>query len=196
MVRDMRRVFATRGVFYLLTRLGGSALRRRSFDEYYRSGQWDSLDSEHSREVAKVVEKYARKGRILDMGCGTGILVSRLADDSFEYYRGVDASSEAISLATKRAGRKVAFEIGDIQSYRCEDDFDCIVFEDSLYYVPFFRRRLLRRYAERLRPGGVFVVTVAHPRRFARMIRMIRKNFEMIEERLSPSGARLYLVFH
>jgi SAM-dependent methyltransferase len=196
MVRNTRRVFATRGVFYLLTRLGGSVLRRRSFDEYYRSGQWDRLDNSHSGEIVKVVEKYARRGRILDMGCGTGILAARLADDSFEYYRGIDASSEAIALARKRAGRKVAFEIGDIQSYRCEDDFDCIVFEDSLYYVLSFRYRLLKRYAERLRPGGVFVVTVADPRRFSPMVGMIRKRFEMVEDRLAPGGARLYLVFH
>ncbi len=196
MVWNFERMLAVRGVLYLLTRLGGPGLRRRSLDKYYRSGKWDSLDSEHGREIVKIVEKYARKGRILDMGCGTGILASRLADGSFEYYRGVDASSEAITLATKRAGRRVAFEICDIQNYGFEDDFDCIVFEESLYYVPFFRRRLLKRYARRLRPGGVFVVTVAHPRRFTRMIRMIRNSFEMVEDRLSPGGGRLYLVFH
>ena len=170
-------------------------MRRWSFDEYYKSGRWDRLDATHSAEMVKVVEKYAKKGRILDMGCGTGILASRLADDSFEYYRGVDASSEAVALGRRRTSGKVGFEVDDIQSYECEDDFDCIVFEESLYYVPFFRRRLLKRYSRRLRPGGVFVVTVAHPQRFPRMVRMIRDNFEMVEDRVSPGG-RLYLVFH
>lgn len=129
------------------------------------------------------------------MGCGTGILASRLADDSFSYYRGVDASSEAIALAEKRHTHKVEFEIGDVQSYEFQDDFDLVVFEESLYYVPFFRHRLLNRYARRLRPGGVFVVTVADPRRFAGMIRMIRSRFQIVEDRSAPGGRRLYLVF-
>ena len=195
MFSSIRQVLALRGIFYLFSRFGSSTMRRWSFDEYYKSGRWDRLDATHSAEMVKVVEKYAKKGRILDMGCGTGILASRLADDSFEYYRGVDASSEAVALGRRRTSGKVGFEVDDIQSYECEDDFDCIVFEESLYYVPFFRRRLLKRYSRRLRPGGVFVVTVAHPQRFPRMVRMIRDNFEMVEDRVSPGG-RLYLVFH
>jgi len=191
----IRKLLALRGFFYLFTRFGTSPLRRRSFDEYYKSGRWDCLDVDHSEEMVRLVEKYARGGRILDMGCGTGILASRLADDSYEYYRGIDASSEAIDRARKRASKKIGFEVGDIQNYRCDESFDVIVFEDSLYYVPFFRRRLLKRYARRLRPDGVFVVTVAHPERFARMIRMIRRNFEMLEDRVSPKGKRAYLVF-
>lgn len=195
MFGGIKRLLALRGVFYVVTRFCGSGLRRSSFDAYYRSGRWDRLDTSHSEETVRVVEKYAGKGRILDMGCGTGMLASRLVEDSFEYYRGIDASTEAVRLCRKRTNEKTDFEVGDIQSYDCEDDFDCIVFQESLYYVPFFRCRLLKRYAACLRPDGVFVVTVAHPRRFSRMIRMIRKNFEMVEDRLSPGGSRLYLVF-
>jgi len=195
MFGGIKRLLALRGVFYFLTRFCGSRLRRSSFDAYYRSGQWDRLDTSHSEEMVRVVKKYAGKGRILDMGCGTGILASRLAEDSFEYYRGIDASTEAVRLCRNRTNDKTEFQVGDIQTYDCEDDFDCIVFEESLYYVPFFRHRLLKRYAGHLRPGGAFVVTVAHPRRFSGMIRTIRKSFEMVEDRLSPGGGRLYLVF-
>ena len=143
----LKRLAAVRGILYVLTRFGGPVGRRIAFDQYYRTGQWDYLDKNHSEEMVRLVEKYARGGRILDMGCGTGILASRLADDSYEYYRGIDASSEAIDRARKRASKKIGFEVGDIQNYRCDESFDVIVFEDSLYYVPFFRRRLLKRYA-------------------------------------------------
>ena len=194
-LRDMKKLFAMRGVLYLITRFCGSRLRRCSFNEYYKSGGWDRLDSSHSSEIVEVVERYARKGRILDMGCGTGILASRLADESFSYYRGVDASSEAVGPARKRASEKIDFEIGDIQRYECCDEFDCIVFEESLYYVPFFRYRLLNRYSQRLRPGGVFVVTISDPKRFSRLIDMIRDKFEMVEDRPGPGGKRQYLVF-
>ena len=153
------------------------------------------MDSSHSSEIVEVVEKYARKGRILDMGCGTGILASRLGGESFSYYRGVDASSEAIALAEKRRSERIDFEIGDIQRYECGDEFDCIVFEESLYYVPFFRYRLLKRYSQRLLSGGVFVVTISDPKRFSRLIDMIRDKFEMVEDRPGPGGKRQYLVF-
>lgn len=178
-----------------MTRYAGSALRRCAFDQYYRSGRWDYLDKDHSLEVVKVVEKYAIKGRILDMGCGTGILASMLNSDSFEYYLGVDASQEAISLAQKRKDVKINFEVSDIQSYQCKAKFDVIIFEESLYYVPFFHRRLLNRFAQSLYPGGLFIVTVADPARFAGMIRMIRKNYHIIEDRNFLNSKRLLLVF-
>jgi len=146
--------------------------------------------------MVRVVEKYAKKGRILDMGCGTGILASMLNPDCFEHYLGVDASQEAIALAQKRKNVKVNFEVSDIQSYKCRGKFDLIMFEESLYYVPFFRRRLLMRFAQSLCPEGLFIVTVADPNRFRRMIRMIRKNFQVVEDRFtSPTGRRLILVF-
>ncbi|MCX5636185.1 MAG: class I SAM-dependent methyltransferase [Planctomycetota bacterium] len=188
-------MLSTSGILYLFTRFGGSKLRQQAFDQKYTDGSWDYFDKDHSLEMRKVVEKYARKGRILDMGCGTGILASMLNPDSFEYYLGVDASREAIALAQKRQSNKINFEISDIQSCKCKERFDLIVFEESLYYVPFFRRRLLQRFAESLRPEGLFIVTVADPNRFGRMIRMIRKKFQIIEDRYFKNSSRLLLVF-
>ena len=170
-------------------------MRRCSFDQYYASGRWDYLDSDHSAEMVKVVEKYANKGRILDMGCGPGILASLLDADSFAYYRGVDASTEAIAKAEKRRSEKIQFEVGDIQTYSCSDSFDLIVFEESLYYVPFSRYQLLRECAQKLCPGGVFIVTVADPRRFSRMIKKIRKGFDVLEDVCFQDSRRRRLVF-
>jgi SAM-dependent methyltransferase len=196
-MKRLRKLFSIRAIlYYLCTRFGNRSLRSWAYDWQTGKEGWNFLDKTHSSEVVRVVEKYARQGRILDLGCGTGILAGMLNLGSFEYYRGVDVSSEAIALARKRASEKIHFEIGDIQSYECKDSFDLIVFEESLYYIPFFRQRLLRRYARCLRPGGLFVVTVAHPNQFRVMIRMIQKNFQIVEDRLtSPSGGRLLLVF-
>lgn len=179
----------------MLTRFGGSALRCHAFDQNYIGGRWDYFDEEHRTDMLEVIEKYARKGRILDMGCGTGILASMISPDAFEYYLGVDVSAEAIARARKTESNKICFMISDIESYECKGTFDLIVFEESLYYVPFFRRRLLRRYGKWLRPQGLFVVTVADPYRFTRMVTMIRKNFQIIEDRYFSNSRRLLLVF-
>lgn len=197
-MKRLRKLFSIRPIlYYLCTRFGSRSLRSWAFDRQSGKEGWNSLDKTHSSEVVRVVEKYARQGRILDLGCGTGTLAERLIPQSFESYLGVDVSPTAMGLAKKRKSGKVNFEIGDLQHYKCKEKYDLIVFEESLYYVPFFRRRLLRRYARCLRPGGLFIVTVAHPDQFKGMIRMIRKNFYIIEDRFtSPSGGRLLLVFN
>ena len=191
----MDRLLATRGILYLLTRFGGSVLRRSSFDQYYKSGKWDYFEKEHSPDMVAVVERCARGGAVLDMGCGPGALPALLNPESFESYVGIDASAEAIGRASKRQGDGIEFAVSDIQSYQCQGRFDVIVFEESLYYVPYFRKRLLDRYRRHLSCDGVFVVTVADVRRYRRMIGMIRKNFEILEDRCFENSERLLLVF-
>jgi SAM-dependent methyltransferase len=197
-MKKLSKLFSIRAIlYYLCGRFGSPRLRGWAFDQNYPKECWDRFDDTHSPKSAEVVEKYARKGRILDMGCGRGTLAYKLNPDSFESYLGVDVSPAAITMAQKRKSQKINFEIGDLQRYKCREKYDVIVFEESLYYVPFFVGRLLRRYAQCLRPGGLFVVTVAHPDQFRGMIKIIRKNFQIVEDRLtSPSGGRLLLVFH
>lgn len=195
LVNQIKKLMASKGFLYLFTRFFGSKLRRESFDQYYKSGRWDYLDNDHSAEMVKLVEQYAKKGRILDIGCGPGLLASLLNPDSFEYYLGIDTSTEAIALAQKRKQDNICFEIGDIQGYNCKNSFDVIVFEESLYYVPFFRYRLLKHYSRQLRPNGLFVVTVADPKRFRKMIRMIRRRFHVVEDRCFTNARRMLLVF-
>ena len=194
--RFLNKVASWPGVLYVLTRFGGKRGRCIALDRYYVSGEWDYFENAHSREIVKVVETYARGGRILEMGCGPGGLAKCLDSNSFAFYLGVDASPEAMRRAWKLESDRMRFEVGEIQTYRCREKYDVIVFDESLYYAPFFRRRLLRRYAASLLPGGHFVVTVAHPGRFAGMIRMIRKNFTVVEDRSPSLGSkRVLLVF-
>lgn len=195
MFGNIKKVFAHRGIHYILTRFGGPVLRRQAFDQKYNSGHWNYFDKEDRTEIVKVIEKYARYGHILDMGCGTGTLASMINPDAFEYYLGVDVSSEAIKRARKYECKKIEFKNSDMQSYWCNDTFDLILFEESLYYVPFFRKRLLRRCVRWLRSQGLVIVTMADPSRFTGMVKMIRKNFHIIEERHFPNSQRLLLVF-
>jgi trans-aconitate methyltransferase len=174
-------------------------MRAWAFDRRYAKPGPNPEAPGHSSTSAtvKIVERYARKGHILDMGCGKGDLAQRIDRDCFASYLGVDVSPSAIETARKMANEKIAFALGDLAHYQCTRKYDLILFEESLYYIPFFRERLLKRYIRSLRPGGVLVVTVAHPAQFGGMIRMIRRNFEMIEDRWSSGagGGRLLLVF-
>ena len=179
----------------MITRFGGRRLRNKVFDHCYQKGKWDYLEHDHASEIVVTVEKYANKGCILDMGCGPGILATLLSDESFEMYMGVDGSSDAIHRASKRSSEKIHFKVGDFQHYECKEQFDVILFEESLYYAPFRRRSLLMRFAKWLKPSGVFIVTVSDPKRFFHLVEMIRKNFKIVEDKCFENLQRVMLVF-
>jgi 2-polyprenyl-3-methyl-5-hydroxy-6-metoxy-1,4-benzoquinol methylase len=196
MVEFIRKILAKRGLLYFTTRFGNSLIRRIAFDEYYRTGKWDYFNNTHSEELIAIVEKYSNRGRILDMGCGPGIVVSLLNPDSFSFYQGVDASTEAITLATKkRQNTKAEFILGDIQTYESSDRFDVILFEESLYYVAISRLQVLRRYTTYLENNGVIIATTSDPKRYSKMLTMIRDHFTVIEDRPFTNSNRHFIVF-
>ena len=145
----------------------------------------------------QAVERYARGGRILMLGCGTGSIASALSPGCFESFLGVDLSPEAIARAQVHANHKIQFEAGDMLRFGTDQKFSVILFSESLYYIsPWRRLPLLTRAARMLTPDGRIVVTVAQPSRFARMLRMVRRNFDVSEDRNFSGSTRHLIVFH
>lgn len=100
------------------------------------------------------------RGRILDGGCGHGLLSLSLALGSpARRVEGLDHSRERIAIA-RRAGRGIGnlrFAKGDFRRPP-GGVFDGIALIDVLHYLPHDRQeRLLRDLMRRLRPGGVFL---------------------------------------
>jgi 2-polyprenyl-3-methyl-5-hydroxy-6-metoxy-1,4-benzoquinol methylase len=85
--------------------------QRPAFDEaYFRSWNYESVNfgrfSQYwwaRRYYATLVRRYQRSGRLLEIGCGLGHLLSRL-EDRFETY-GIDVSEFAIERARETAPR-------------------------------------------------------------------------------------------
>lgn len=183
------------GIHYVATRFGGSRLRTASFDQKYASGDWN-FEADNSSELAAVVEKYAAKGRILMLGCGTGSIATAMAPGSFESFVGVDLSHEAIARAKLRESDQIRFEVCDIVSYRCSEEYNVILFSEALYYInPLYRDSLLKRCSQDLTRDGKIIVTIAQPLRYAGILRMIRRNFKVVEDRCFHSSSRHLLVF-
>ncbi len=193
----LERLLSMPGVHFLATRFGGPMLRALSFDQKYIDGEWDAdYHSPEAAEITALMQRYARKGDILDLGCGTALFVDLLAPNEFSSYVGVDLSREAIAKARERRSGKATFVVADIATYPPDRSFDLIIFRESLYYIP-ARQRLavLLRYARCLKPEGVFVVTVQQRRRFAGMIDMIRGHFRVLEDRRFSDQLPCLLVF-
>jgi trans-aconitate methyltransferase len=195
MFNQLKKLFTARGSHYLLTRFGNAALRKKCFDEKYLNGDWD-FTGEPDFLLAAVVEKNAAGGHILILGCGSASVVGALKPGTFQTLLGIDLSPEAIKLASRQKSETVRFEVGDIAKFKCGRKYDVILFAESVYYVgPFRRKRLLKYLTDNLTEQGKIIVTIAQPERYANILKMIRQNFQVAEDRNFQSSARHLLVF-
>jgi 2-polyprenyl-3-methyl-5-hydroxy-6-metoxy-1,4-benzoquinol methylase len=104
-------------------------------------------------------------GRVLEVGCGHGLLSLYLALRSPDrIVTGVDIDEHKIALAKGAAGRlgsdgpDVSFAVVEPDGF-ADGSFDAIVIADVLYLLRAdARRELLARCVEHLGPGGVLIV--------------------------------------
>ena len=95
-----------------------------------------------------------RKGRVLDVGCGSGATVARASQMGWDAL-GVDVDPMAVSAARRRG---VNVHLGSLNELRFDDDsFDLILSEHVIEHVldPLGMLREMRRT---LRPGGALAV--------------------------------------
>ena len=101
----------------------------------------------------------SRGDRVLDMGCGTGALLSALAAEGCEAW-GVDPSRAMIGQARHQlSGRGVRLSVAnplDGLSFRCES-FDLVLSSMVLHGLPSASRRRFLREALRVSRGRVLV---------------------------------------
>jgi 2-polyprenyl-3-methyl-5-hydroxy-6-metoxy-1,4-benzoquinol methylase len=112
-----------------------------------------------------IAAEVPRKGHVLEVGCGHGLLALYLAlEIQGRHVVGVDIDAAKIAEAAAAANRAAPSE-ADISfatveaGYVPEGEWDAVVIADVLYLLPFEdQRRLLLAAAGALAPGGVLVV--------------------------------------
>ncbi len=93
----------------------------------------------------------------LDAGCGSGLLVRRLARRCVRV-TGIDVDPAGLAAA-KAAGipSNAEFVAGDVMTYPFErESFDCITAVAALHHLPL--ERALARFRDLLRPGGTLAI--------------------------------------
>ncbi len=127
--------------------------------ETYKAHQAERGDDEdwtpRARARLGLLERHARKGKLLDVGCSTGWFLSVAADAGWQA-TGIDVSRSAVEQDRSRG---LDAKVGTIESVELPThSFDAITMFDSIEHMP-SPMRALARARELLADGGVLFVT-------------------------------------
>ncbi|MDB5067018.1 MAG: methyltransferase protein [Chloroflexi bacterium] len=115
----------------------------------------------HDAVVAEL--RAAGSRRVLDVGCGTGILATRIGEDG----RGARVVGCDLSMGMlRRAAARVrgAWVQGDALRLPLRDGaLDAVVSTQAFHFLP-DRRAALAEFHRVLRPGGLLVIAMVNPR--------------------------------
>lgn len=158
---------------------------------YYRRPPWNTGVT--PPELEEFISQHP-PGRALDLGCGSGTNLIRLAQAGWQV-TGVDFAWRAVRLARKRlgqAGLRAEVLLGDVTDLRrVRGSFDLILDIGCYHSLPREKRSLYRQNVQRLLADGGTLLLYAHCRRsdrqekhgwgaadeeqFARILRLIHR---------------------
>jgi len=159
------------------------ALSAKDWDREYTRGVLDYYGElrELGRYSALVgyIRFLGERPTILDVGCGVGLLRSRLADEDVGRFVGIDPSEVAIAEARRAGHADSHFHVGDAPEPGL-GSFDIVVCNEVLYYVDDLDA-LLDRIASALKPGGHLLTSIfRHPGDVA-LHRALDRHFERVD---------------
>lgn len=147
----------------------------------YATGRWDYLrdiTESYRYSIIRGCCEYFKSGnpRILDVGCGEGVLQERC---TYSKYVGIDMNSAAIGRAKAREDSKTEFVLSPARDYRARDVFDVIVFNESLYYIqdPI---EVFQQYRSYLAADGIVIVCMFQTN-LARRIWKVLSRMDLVE---------------
>lgn len=124
---------------------------------------WDDHMVKESHKIQRILDAAEIKEGciVLDVACGTGVLIPDYLERGIEKVVGVDISSQMIEIAKKKFENyeNVEFCCGDIEEIQFENTFDSVVVYNAF---PHFcnPKGLIEKLAENLKNGGR--LTIAH----------------------------------
>jgi 2-polyprenyl-6-hydroxyphenyl methylase/3-demethylubiquinone-9 3-methyltransferase len=181
---------------------GTAHVKRSLWNLEFSEGRWNCLDISTGDPVYPFIEKYANRGSVLDLGCGTGTTGNELNAQMYRDYTGVDISDLALEKARRRSDEvsrtdRNSYSQSDITGYIPTRQFDVILFRDSIYYVPRARiKGTLDRYSQSLTGQGVFIVRMwSASGKYRPIVNTIERHFHVVEKHLSDEPQAAILVF-
>ena len=166
----------------------------QTWEAQYATGRWDFLAelSELARfsVLAGYICHLKPGGKVLDTGCGQGVLLRRLPSSCYSRYVGIDVSGSAISVAQEQGNERSTFLAADCEEYSPAEHFDVIVFNEVLCCLrdPL---RTVERYARSLNPGGLLLVSLCTAARgSATILSRLKRAYATVDEVRVVHGGR------
>ncbi len=133
------------------------------WDSEYKSGKWDYLydkpeQARYNLLISYITHFFGNNASILDLGCGIGILRKKL-NNNYSHYCGVDISNEAIKVAQEFTDSKTEFHTADILDFVPSMKYDCILFNESIYYFD-KPLDLIKKYIPYLTDEGMIIISM------------------------------------
>lgn len=124
--------------------------------------EWDSGMIKSDRIIERIfTHAGVRRGiRVLDVACGTGVLIPYYLSKKVSTVTAVDISPEMTKIAREKFPQaNVEILCGDIETVEFSEPFDCIMVYNAFPHFP-EPENLIRVLASHLAPGGT--LTIAH----------------------------------
>lgn len=139
-------------------------MRKQDVIEFFdrMAPQWDADLIRHDDVIAKILDGAGVKPgvKVLDVACGTGVLIPDYLARKVESVTGVDIAPEMIRIASEKFPQEnVRFLCGDVEELEPEERYDCVVVYNAFPHFP-EPERLIRSLTNCLAPGGR--MTIAH----------------------------------
>lgn len=105
--------------------------------------------------LEEIDRSLPRKGRIVDLGCGEGIVARYLAKNSKRQVIGVDLDEKRLK---KSQFENLQFELADIRSYELKNARG-VILSDVLHHLNFIDQdKVLINITKNLKKGGVLII--------------------------------------
>ena len=133
------------------------------FDE--RSKKWDEEMKKDDNKMNEILDSAkVEKGKtILDIACGTGVMIDYYIERKVSDIVGVDISSKMIKIAESKFKKygNISFICCDAESYNFDRQFDCVmIFNAFPHFVN--PEKLINNLYKAVKTNGT--LTVAHDR--------------------------------
>lgn len=148
-----------------------------------------TIDVDGGNALTAVLLKYhaAQRPLVLDIGCAGGTLASALF--AFSRYFGTDVSSVAIDSAKAVVTQvlpdrqsDITLETADLRDFDPPETFDAVVFNEVLYYLKTDQAMAqVQRFAAKLNPGGLIMVSMKDDGKSRAIFRLLRPHFDWVD---------------
>ena len=160
--KDDYDLLRCRGCGTLFTSLLPGASGAKDYDDYYVPENLTIPDFINARldEIVDSFAPYRKSNRLLDLGCGTGVLMQAASRAGWDA-EGVEISAKAVEYVRSQGGKVFCGRL-DEASFP-DNHFDVVASSEVLEHVD-DPQGFVRDVARILRPGGLFWATTPHGR--------------------------------